>query len=96
MRYAICSYFSEYDACTQEWAVSFPNEFTDVDIDNFFFEHVIDYAYDDESVIGSKEDYENEKEYERILADFYAGYIYDWHIVEPDSKEFNLYEWEEF
>lgn len=91
MKYVVCTYSCGYCGCDEEEAVIFPDDITEVEIDKYFLEGVAYYASDTESVIGSKEDYESEEEYDTAIEDFYADCTYEWRYEEPSSD----YIWKE-
>ena len=95
MKYVVCTYSCGYCGCDEERAVAFSDDITEAEIDKYFLDGVVEYASDTESVIGSKEDYESEEEYNTAIEDFYVDCTYDWHYEDPTDENFSDYDWEE-
>ena len=95
MRYIRCEYDCGYIGEEEVYFIRFPNKTTDLEIDEYFKEWLSDYISDTIGVVGTREDFDSDEEYESLIESYYECVSYDWKQVNPDDEEYQGIFWED-
>lgn len=94
MRYIVGYCDCGYCGCREDFALAFNDNITDKQIKEEMDYILSDYTYDEESVIGSCDDFDSEEEWQEELENFYQSAEINWFEIKEDDPTFGDYDFE--